>query len=185
MLAQHVIRPVFSAATYMITSTTELIDGFFRDSPEGNNRIMFRLPRHGTLPTRRKQRHPKLLHPMSPIRLLAIQPSSLIPLRRKSATTNLASPTWSLLESLSQASMVSWTLKAHSYARTWKRSFSSKSGFRECQITHMQKTFLKKEMTTKGSMSQPVDRVGLGRTVFDLRSVAPSISSMMIPVEKL
>jgi hypothetical protein len=29
-------------------------------------------------------------------------------------------------------------------------------GFRECQITRILKTFLLKEMATKGSMSQPV-----------------------------
>ena len=39
---------------------------------------------------------------------------------------------------------------------TWNNNFSSHTGFLECRITRVRNTFFPKEMTTKGSMSQPV-----------------------------
>lgn len=73
-----------------------------------------------------------------------------------SPTSNHASPTWSLLDSLSQSRTVIWTLNDVSYRRTWKSSFSSQVGLRECRMIRVRKIFLEKEITTKGSMSKPV-----------------------------
>ena len=74
----------------------------------------------------------------------------------KSFTLKLASPIWSFEESLSQSRIVSWTWNAVSYRRTWKRSFSSQTGLSECRMTRVRNTFLPNEMTTNGSISQPV-----------------------------
>jgi hypothetical protein len=73
-----------------------------------------------------------------------------------SAISMAASPTWSLDESLSQSRTVSCTRNDRSYLRTWKSSFSSQTGFSECRITRVRKTFLPNETTTKGSISHPV-----------------------------
>src|SRR6266436_6749059 len=104
---------------------------------------MFCLPWHSTLPTRRKQRNAKVLHPMAPIRFLPIQFSPLIPLRHISHQFRHHEPGIPdiVVTQLSQSNTVSWTLKALSYARPWKRSFSSQAGFREWRITRLRKTF--------------------------------------------
>lgn len=88
--------------------------------------------------------------------------------RTNSPTSNHASPTWSLLDSLSQSRTVSWTLKEVSYRRTWKRSFSSQVGLSEWRMMRVRKIFLEKEMTTNGSMSKPVRVTGeRKRLVYD------------------
>lgn len=48
------------------------------------------------------------------------------------------------------------TLNPISYRLTWNNNFSSHTGFLECRITRVLNTFLPNEITTQGSMSQPV-----------------------------